>query len=340
MSRRIKLFTSISTFTMIGALALGGCSDKANHEGDEGSVSTTISAEGAEGQHSESEGSESEGSESEGSESEGGESEGGESEGGESEGGESEGSESEGSESEGSESEGSESEGSESEGGESEGGESEGGESEGASGGANPVTSDVEYLHRLGQVRGHLTVFIALHQLGAHEMSRTHAKHPKSELYADLIPAFQRRSMAGFANELEALSRAVADGGDLETAYRNVSASITKNEPNVSVATHLAAISKVTRTAGDEFNIGVTKDGTIVNAHEYQDAYGFLMAARKTLDRLKPDNNEEREAVDLAKQQLTTALKEFGDLTAAKTNGKSSVLYGAAARIELAGLGL
>jgi hypothetical protein len=55
---------------------------------------------------------------------------------------------------------------------------------------------------------------------------------------------------------------------------------------------------------------------TVVNAHEYQDAYGFLSA--------------------LADEQLEIALHEFAALTASRVEGNASVIHGAAARIEIA----
>ncbi|MEM8770801.1 MAG: hypothetical protein AAGD92_04030 [Pseudomonadota bacterium] len=222
--------------------------------------------------------------------------------------------------------------------GEGEGGEGEG-EGEGASG-ADPATDDVEYLHRLGQVRGHLVAFIELHRIGAHEMSATHAKHPESELYADLVPAFAARNKPGFADELNALVTAMENDGDIDGAYEAVKAAIDANEPGVDVATRLMSIATIARTAGDEFVIGVAESGEITNAHEYQDAYGFLTAARETLLKVEAYTQAEREAIATVDEQLAIALDEFDDLTATQIDGKSSVIYSAAARIEIAALGL
>ena len=219
-----------------------------------------------------------------------------------------------------------------------EGGEGEG-EGEGASS-ADPAIDDVEYLHRLGQVRGHLVAFIELDQIGAYEMSATHAKHPESELYADLVPAFQARNKPGFADELNALVAAMDSRDGIDTAYDRIKSAITANEPDVSIATWLNAISVIARTAGDEFKIGVADDGTITNTHEYQDAYGFLTAARETVGRLSSTSADETAALALAEEQLSLALNEFSDLKATKIEGRSSPIYAAAARIEIAGLGL
>jgi hypothetical protein len=208
------------------------------------------------------------------------------------------------------------------------------GEGEGASA-ADPVSDDVEYLHRLGQTRGHLAAFTALHRLGAHEMSMTHAKHPESELYAGLVPAFAARGKSGFAGELNALTDAVGKGADIDVAYADLMTAISENEPDADFATRLMAIATLARTAGDEFAIGVAEDGTVVNAHEYQDAYGFLTAARDMLASGEVAGAEESRAQALAERQLEIALGEFDALTATRVDGNASVIHGAAARIEI-----
>lgn len=208
------------------------------------------------------------------------------------------------------------------------------GEGEGAST-ADPVTDDVEYLHRLGQARGHLMAFVALHRLGEHEQSMTHAKHPESELYADLVPAFDARGKPGFARELAALADAVENGGDVDAAYGEVRSAIAANQPEADFATQLMAVATLARTAAVEFSVGVESDGTVVNAHEYQDAYGFLTAAREMLADMDTTDAAETDARALADEQLRIALGEFDALTAQRVDGKAATIHGAAARIEV-----
>lgn len=208
------------------------------------------------------------------------------------------------------------------------------GEGEGATG-TDPVNDDVEYLHQLGQTRGHLDAFMALHRSGAHEMATTHAKHPESELYTNLEPAFDARGKAGFAQELDALTQAVANDGNVDAAYGDLMKAISENEPDADLATQLMAIATLARTAGKEFAIGVAEDGRVVNAHEYQDAWGFLTAAKEMLASHEPHNAQEAQAVALAEKQLDVGLAEFDTLTASRVDGKASVIHGAAARIEI-----
>ena len=197
------------------------------------------------------------------------------------------------------------------------------------------MTDDVEYLHLLGQTRGHLAAFTALHRLGAHDMSMTHAKHPESELYKGLVPAFEARGKAGFAEELDALTEAVGNGGDVDAAYADLVNAIRENEPDADLATRLKAVSTLARTAGKEFAIGVADDGRVVNVHEYQDAYGFLTAAKEMLATQEAHNPQEAQALAVAKEQLNIGLDEFDTLTAGQVDGKASAIHGAAARIEI-----
>ncbi|WP_411820369.1 hypothetical protein ABFZ85_02895 [Hyphococcus formosus] len=233
-----------------------------------------------------------------------------------------------------------ESEGGESEGGESEGGESEGGESEGEALTGDPASSDIAYLHLLGLARGHLIAFHELYGSGSIDMALMHVKHPESELYASLAPAFDARKKPGMAQELRDLAAAADARGEIEPGYEAVVRALDAHAPDTSVANVLLAVSKIVRTAADEYDIGVEDDGLITNAHEYQDAYGFLIASREILAGVKTNDMNATEAINLAQEQIDVALTAFDGLTAEKTEGAASTLYGAAARIEIAGRGL
>ena len=214
------------------------------------------------------------------------------------------------------------------------------GESEGGALTGDPATDDVAYIKLLGLVRGHLIAFYELNRAGAPEMAMMHVKHPESELYASLAPAFAARRKPGFADELRALAAAAANGGDVDGAYNAAVEAINAHLPKAKPALRLLAVSAMVRVAADEFDIGVEDDGAIVNAHEYQDAYGFLVAGRDILSGIGGDDADTAEAVAQAHEQIEAGLASFDGLTADATEGRPSTLYGAAARIEIAGRGL
>ena len=325
MQKRKKLWRSLRTLTVVGASGLAGCaatSADAKREGYSDSASSQADAEGESEGESESEGE-------------------GESEGATRAEGEGEG-ESEG-EGEG-ESEG---EGE----GESEGegeGESEGegeGESEGEGKTASSLASnDLDYLKHLGLVRGHLFVGYELFKAGHVAAAKTHMKHPKSELYADIAPAFKARGTGGFAEQLEALAVAVEterDRATVDKAYAGIEAAIAENEnpalkANKAPAARIKLAAALVRVAAEEYAIAVV-DGKTQNAHEYQDAWGFTTVARRVVASLDDSVSAKTEAATLLDGLLG---RLWPGLIPPKTlDTNAAELFGAAAKLDILAAG-
>jgi hypothetical protein len=187
------------------------------------------------------------------------------------------------------------------------------GEGEGADKTVDMATDDVAYLTHLGLMRGHLRVGYELFRAGHPEHAVMHMKHPKSELYTDIVPALQARGSRGFADELEALAAAVeskAPLSEVEAAYQSVVTAIDASEAVVPAANRLGAgpglqrVVNLTRTAAVEYAIGVV-GGKLVNAHEYQDAYGFTRIAAQVAEDIDVSGNvAQAEAVNNVKTLL------------------------------------
>ncbi|RDX37849.1 hypothetical protein DZA50_01490 [Kangiella sp. HD9-110m-PIT-SAG07] len=228
-----------------------------------------------------------------------------------------------------------------------EGGEGESGEGEGEGEGstkADLATDNAAYLARLGLMRGHLWVGIKLYREGHIAMAKTHMKHPKDELYAGLESVFKERGVAGFAGELSTLADAVNNeqGTEaVESAYDDLLKAITASEgmEAMSAKEALMSISQMIRTAADEYAIGVKK-GEIVNVHEYQDAYGFTEIAIERLERLSDKQKAQAESDIVNTKALLLELRNLWPTVnpQGKVEGDVSLLYGAAARIELSAL--
>lgn len=223
--------------------------------------------------------------------------------------------------------------------GEGAGGEGEGGEGAGS---VDLAQNDAAYLAQLGLVRGHLWVGVQLYKAGHHDMALTHMKHPGDELYAGLKPALAARDESGFADALSALAEAV----EQQESVANVEARHADLERGVADAedlhaadlkTVLLSIERMVRISAEEYAIGV-KSGKIVNAHEYQDALGFVEAAKNRLELLSdPQRQESPDAVAEVAEQLELVGKLWPALVPEGTlEGDASELYGAAARIQLA----
>ena len=171
-------------------------------------------------------------------------------------------------------------------------------------------------------------------------------KHPGDELYATLAPAFAERGVSGFAEPLERLARLVEDGAPLaevEAAYEQVRQGIAAAEagaPEADLAARFRVIANLVRTAAEEYDVALD-DGRVVNAHEYQDALGFVRAAHAMLDALPADGVAAREVIATADAQLGGLAGLWPNLVPPATlAGDPSDLFGAAARIEIAGLHL
>ncbi|TCO78532.1 hypothetical protein [Chromatocurvus halotolerans] len=227
--------------------------------------------------------------------------------------------------------------------GEGEGGEGEG---EGASGPADLKADDQAYLTRLGLIRGHLRVGYELYRDGHIEMAITHMKHPRDELYAGLVPAMEARDAALFDTELSTLAeRVTADAGaaEVEAAYAALEQRIVNAETvaSVSLKTALLSVMDLVRTAGEEYALGV-EEGRLVNRHEYQDAYGFTEIAKQRLRDLPAEvRAQSPETVERVQQLLADLNDLWPDIAPGDSvDGEPSRLYGTAARIEIAALGL
>ncbi|MBN7796514.1 hypothetical protein [Parahaliea mediterranea] len=230
------------------------------------------------------------------------------------------------------------------------GGEGGEGEGEGLPRDVNPATNDVAYLTQLGLMRGHLLVGLELYRAGHIEHARTHMKHPRSELYADLVPAFEARGSSGFGGQLGALTRAVESDDStpeaVEAAYTDVLAGISAAEAAVggaSAALQIQVAVNLLRTAAEEYGIGVV-DGKVVNGHEYQDAYGFTRTARARIEGIDPGEDAELAAglntIEGYIQELFDAGAWPSVMPPETLEANASLLFGAAARVEIVGLGL
>lgn len=223
------------------------------------------------------------------------------------------------------------------------------GEGEGEGEGATSVdirTDDSAFLTRLGLIRGHLKVGYTLYSRGQADMARTHMKHPRDELYAGLVPAITHRDGATFDDELTSLATAVesdAAQAEVDAAYEALDAAVRRAEDaaETTLKDELLSIMSLLRTAGEEYAIGVV-DGELVNAHEYQDAWGFTQTAMKRLEELSSaQRSQAPEVVERVESLIADVMDLWPELVPGETvEGDASRLYGAAARVELAALGL
>ena len=221
-----------------------------------------------------------------------------------------------------------------------------GGEGEGEGEGAEAPDASLAhdkpaYLAQLMMLRGHLKAGTALYVAGEGSLAAAHMKHPQDELYATLKPAIEAYGARDIGEQLSDLAASVEGGMPVERveeAFANVravsTAAIEASKPELKDI--LIAASLTLNQAGAEYEAAVT-DGRLINAKEYQDAYGFMATVVEALGAAEGETEAEKAAVAVAREHAALAFNVAPTLApAARLEGKSSTIYGAATRIEIA----
>jgi hypothetical protein len=227
-----------------------------------------------------------------------------------------------------------------------EGGESgEGGEGgEGGERGAATADPEADYLTGLGLIEGHLRAAMALTEARQQQMALTHSKHPTDEIYTDLRPQLDSHNAGQFDAELETLADALDAGlalAEVQEAHGDVVHRIAEAREHAGggPGARLRAAVQLARTAAEEYAIGV-EEGEIVNLHEYQDAWGFLRVARDELAQVAAGDDQSAAAAarEMLGQLESTAPLFPSIVPEARIDADPSLLWGAAARMEIAAL--
>ena len=182
---------------------------------------------------------------------------------------------------------------------------------------SSKVLKDDQYLTHLGLVKGHLHVGVELYKKEYYENAKRHMKHPKSELYAGLIPTFEAKKTNGFATELEALALSVENNEELSIVSKNYNIlleAIRQNENYVksesnSFKNKVLLVRSLLEIAAEEYAIGIV-DGNIQNKFEYQDALGFTTVAKSILNEVSSLS----EAEDVKRNKMIKIIDSLSSL--------------------------
>lgn len=182
---------------------------------------------------------------------------------------------------------------------------------------AKVYESDNEYLTQIALMRGHLYVGIELYKNGYLDNAKKHMKHPKSELYSDIIPTFESKKSTGFAIELQDLAAAVEGEKDfkfISSKYQNLSDAIAINEDYIDDSSKLinkriVLVSSLLEIAAEEYAIGIV-NGNVENKFEYQDALGFTIIAKNILKETATYNEEE----EIKKKKVLEIIENLSNL--------------------------
>jgi hypothetical protein len=171
---------------------------------------------------------------------------------------------------------------------------------------------DVDYVLKLGLMKGHMMVAKELLDLGKPDQAEPHIGHPVEEIYVDIEDQLKERNVADFKASLvnvQDLVKSKPDSPELAPAFDSAVTAIDgaiaalNSDQLKTPSFSLQVINGLLETALAEYTAAIA-DGKISQPIEYQDSRGFIAYARETLlpgiaPNLKPDI-----AADL-KQKLT-----------------------------------
>lgn len=204
------------------------------------------------------------------------------------------------------------------------------------------ATNDISYLTQLGEMQGHLLVGYELYLENSLKYAKEHMKHPEMELYADLVPAFKTRNVAGFAAELTTLSNSVNSNlprAEIEAAYANVIAAIDKAslavaEESKTAQQQLYWAGSLLQVAAQEYDIGIV-DGEVSDILEYQDAYGFTKTCKKIVANIVASDEKTKKALATIQQSLDSLDTLWPELVpTAKLDSNAVPIYDAVLKIN------
>jgi hypothetical protein len=179
---------------------------------------------------------------------------------------------------------------------------------------------DVDYMVKLGLMKGHLMVAKELLDLKKVSQAEPHIGHPVEEIYADVEDQLKERKVPEFKTPLISLLDLVKAGAK-DTAKVNADFAMSMKSVNGAIdilpSTQrssskfiLQIITGLLNTAKSEYKAAIA-DGKIAQVVEYQDSRGFVTYANQLHNAIEPQLKKENPTV--AKSIGTT----LADLTKA-----------------------
>lgn len=219
----------------------------------------------------------------------------------------------------------------------------EGGEA-GESGAIKNVSPDAAYITRIGLVEGHLIAAQVLYERGMTDEAIGLSGHPEAEMMDEVRDSLAQRGAADFSDALEHVGQVMAEGAspvETRAALEALHQAVTEAEAagNPPLRARFDAITALTQAAARGF-AAATADGTVEDVFGYHESLGFLKVAQDMAAQLATSSDPAvAEAATRTLAALEPTMAEYGDITSATLNlGDPSVIFGAAAKVELAGL--
>ncbi len=181
------------------------------------------------------------------------------------------------------------------------------------------VAKDVDYMTKLGLMKGHLLVAQELLAQGKPDQAEPHIGHPVEEIYVDVQDQFEERKVPDFKKTLISLQNLVKSnpkdakvGTSFEQSMQAVDGAIQvlPEQQRQSPQFVLQVINGLLDSANSEYQ-AVIANGKIAAVIEYQDSRGFVNYAdtlrNNISDPLAKQNPAAQKALADSMTQLKTA---------------------------------
>jgi hypothetical protein len=149
---------------------------------------------------------------------------------------------------------------------------------------------DIDYMIKLGLMKGHLLVAKELLDLKKPDQAEPHIGHPVEEIYADVEDQLNERKVKEFKTPLIALQNLVKagakDSAKVDAEFKSSVQAVDEAISGLSEAQRkdpkfvLQVINGLLDTANSEYTAAIA-NGKIAQAIEYQDSRGFVIYANE-----------------------------------------------------------
>lgn len=176
---------------------------------------------------------------------------------------------------------------------------------------------DLDYMVKLGLMKGHMYVAKDLLALGKPDQAEPHIGHPVEEIYADVETQLNERGVKEFKKSLMNLQELVKAGAkdkakvaaELDTSMKAIDGAIAMlpETQRKSPKFVIQVINGLLDTANSEYGAAVA-DGKIKEAIEYQDSRGFVQYSSELFKSISPQVTTRSPETE---KKLSVALKEL-----------------------------
>ena len=176
---------------------------------------------------------------------------------------------------------------------------------------------DVDYMLKLGLMKGHMLVAGELLELKKPEQADPHLGHPVEEIYIDIEEQLSERQVPEFKDVLtrvQDLVKSKPNDSQIKPEYDKAMAAIDQAIAALPLTTRqsprfaLQVVNGLLETASAEYTAAIS-DSKIKEVIEYQDSRGFVIYAQDTV--YKDIADQVTQADSQANQKLSMTFKEL-----------------------------